>query len=148
MTNTEGSSSKTLNRDEPANFSKEISSGNFHFIEEPDVKAAEEEIWKSHVIISCPKSPHAFLGPLPDDKENLESLSAVFPCFEKQSPLIFTKGPYDLNFLKSKFRTEPKTDNNEKYICWLDKVEKKKGQFWKEIGIFDLIQLSRLAAFI
>jgi hypothetical protein len=45
--------------------------------------------------------------------------------------------------MKSKFRTEPKIDNNEKYICWLDKVEKKKGQFWKEIGIFDLIQLSR-----
>jgi len=65
----------------------------------------EEQIWKSQVIISCPNSPHAFLGPLPDDKENQEQLSAIFLCFEKHSPLIFTKGPYNLSFLKSKFRT-------------------------------------------
>lgn len=57
--------------------------------------------------------------------------------------MIFTKGPYDLSFLKSKFRTEPKIENNEKYLCWLDKVEKEKGPFWREMGIFDLIQLSR-----
>jgi hypothetical protein len=46
--------------------------------------------------------------------------------------------------LKSKFRTEPKIGENDPYIGWLDKLEKKKGQFWKDIGIFDLIQLSRL----
>jgi len=69
-------------------------------------------------------SPHAFLGPFPDDKEDLEKLSAVFPSFEERSPLIFTKGPYDLCFSKSKFMTEPKLENNEKYLCWLDKMEK------------------------
>ena len=26
---------------------------------------------------------------------------------------------------------------------WLNKVKRKKGQFWKDIGIFDLVQLSR-----
>jgi len=69
------------------------------------VKEAEDKIWKTQVIISCPNSPHAFLGPFPDDKEDLEKLSAVFPSFEERSPLVFTKGPYDLSFLKSKFRT-------------------------------------------
>ena len=45
--------------------------------------------------------------------------------------------------MKSKFRTEPKRDKNEDYIQWLNKVESKKGQFWKDISIFDLVQLSR-----
>jgi len=143
MRNPEGSSSQPPTRDEPINFSKEIPVGSLQFMEEPDVKEAEEKIWKSQVIIPCPNSPHAFLGRLPDNKENKEKLSAIFPNSEKRPPLIFTKGPYDLSFLKSKFRTEPKHENNEEYISWLDKVERRKGQFWKDIGIFDLIQLSR-----
>jgi hypothetical protein len=143
MTNAQGSSSGTTKRDEPINFSKEFSVGAPVFTEEPDIKETEEKIWKSQVINSCPKSTHALLGSLPLDKETPKGLSAVFPCHEEQLPLIFTKGPYDLSFVKSKFRTEPKIGENEPYIGWLDKVEKKKGQFWKDIGIFDLIQLSR-----
>jgi len=105
MAHAEGSTSKTSNHDEPINFSKEIPSDHPQYIVEPDMKEAEDIIWKTQVIISCPNSPHAFLGPLPDDKEDLEKLSAVFPSFEERSPLIFSKGPYDLSFLKSKFRT-------------------------------------------
>jgi len=104
---------------------------------------AEAQFWKSQVIIPYLNSPHAFLGLLPNTQEDQEQLSAIFPCFEKHKPLIFTQGPYDLSFLKSKFRTEPKHENNEDYLCWLNKVEKSKGQFWKDISIFDLIQLSR-----
>jgi len=143
MAHAEGSTSKTSTHDVPINFSKEVPSGHPQFIVEPDVKEAEDKIWKTQVIISCPDSPHAFLGPFPDDKEDPEKLSVVFPSFEERSPLIFTKGPYDLSFLKSKFWTEHIIENNEKYLCWLDKMEKQKGQFWKEMGIFDLIQLSR-----
>ena len=128
MAHAEGSTSKTLTHDEPINFSKEVQSGH-QFIVEPDVKEAEDKIWKTQVIISCPNSPHAFLGPFPDVKEDPEKLSVVFPNFEERSPLIFTKGPYDLSFLKSKFRTEPKIENNEKYFSWLDKMEKQNGQF-------------------
>jgi hypothetical protein len=68
MMNPEGSSSQPLNRDKTINFSKEISSGSSQFMEEPDVKEAEEKIWKSQVIILCPNSMHAYLGPLPNDK--------------------------------------------------------------------------------
>jgi len=135
MTNPEESSSQHSTRKEPVIFSKQISDGTLYF--------AEEQIWKSQVIIPCPNLTHAFLGPLPNVREDQEQLSAIFSCFEKHSPLIFTKGPYDLSFLKSKFRTEPKYENNEDYLCWLNKVEKWKGQFWKDIGIFDLIQLFR-----
>jgi len=105
MAHAEGSTSKTSTQDEPINFSKEFPRGHPQFIIEPDVKEAEDKIWKTQVIISCPNSPHAFLRPFPDNTEDPENPSAVFPCFEERSPLIFTKGPYDLSFLKSKFRT-------------------------------------------
>jgi hypothetical protein len=131
-----GSSSPPSNRDKLIDFSKDIPSGSPQFIEEPEVTEAEEKIWKSQVIVPCPNSP-------PDGNENQEELSAIFPSFEKCSPLIFTEGPYDLSFLNSKFITEPKHENNELYIHWLNMIEGKKGQFWKDIGIFDLIQLSR-----
>jgi len=107
------------------------------------VKEAENRIWKSQVIIPCPNLPHAHLGPILDAEDDNEKLNAVFPCFEKCLPLVFTKGPYNLGFMKSKLRIEPKYENNGDYLCWLDKVEGKKGQFWKDIGIFDLIELSR-----
>ncbi|XP_039687867.1 uncharacterized protein [Medicago truncatula] len=139
MTRADGSSSQSTKRHEP-NVNLPV---NYQFMEEPDVKEAEDKIWKSQVIISCPNSSHGYLGPLPDDSNDPEKLNTVFPCSEDQLPLIFSKGPYDLSFLKSKFRTEPKIENNEKYLEWLDKVEKTKGSFWKEMGIFDLIQLSR-----
>ena len=116
MTKQTGSSSQLPSNSEPINFSKAVPTGSPQFIEEPEVREAEEQIWKSQVIIPCPISPHAYLGPIPYDKENSEELNAIFPCFETHSPLIFTKGPYDLSFLKSKFRTEPKRDKNEDYI--------------------------------
>ena len=70
MAHAEGSTSKTSTHDEPINFSKEVPSGHLQFIVEPDVKEAEDKIWKTQVIISCCNSPHAFLGPFPDDKED------------------------------------------------------------------------------
>jgi hypothetical protein len=82
MTNAQGSSSGTTKCDEPINFSNEFSIGAPVFIEEPDIKEAEEKIWKSQVIISCPKSQYAFLGPLPTEKETPKGLSTVFPCSE------------------------------------------------------------------
>jgi len=143
MTKQQGSSSQPPSNNEPIDFSKAIPTGSLQFIEEPEVKEAEEQIWKSQVIIRCPISPHAYLGHIPYDKENCEELNVLFPCFEKHTPLIFTKRPYDLSFLKSSFGTEPKRDKNEDYIEWLNKVEHRKGQFWKDICIFDLVQLSR-----
>jgi len=143
MSHAEKSTPKVSTQDENINFSKELPSGHPQFIIEPDVKEVEDKIWKTQVIIPCPNSPHAFLGPFPDNTENPKNLNVVFPCFEERSPLIFTQGPDDLSFLKSKFRTEPRYENNERYLCSLDKMEKQKSQFWKVMGIFDLIQLSR-----
>ena len=138
MTNAAGTSH--VNREEPIDFTKEIASAAPAFMNEPEINEAEKAIWKTQVIIPCTDTPHAFLGPISLEPETPE-INSLFPCIETQPPLIFTKGPFDLSFVKSKIRTEPKT--YPEYIAWLDKVQKQKGQFWKEKGIFDLIQISR-----
>lgn len=129
MTKTGGWSSRTSRQEDSiAPSSSKNPSNNPQIIEDPDITEAEAKIWISQVIIPCPNSPHAFLGPFPKEKKEPEN-SAVFPCYEQTKPLIFSEGPYDLSFLKNKFRTEPKINNNEQYIEWLNKVEKKKSQF-------------------
>jgi len=67
MAHARGSTSKISTRDEPINFSKVDPSGHPQFIIELDVKEVEDKICKTQVIISCPNSPHAFLGPFPDN---------------------------------------------------------------------------------
>jgi len=47
MTNQEGPSFQLPNTDEPINFSMEVSIRSPQFIVEPEVKEAEERIWKS-----------------------------------------------------------------------------------------------------
>ena len=126
MLNQKGFSSKTPINIDSINFSKEVSPNTSQFIAELEVKEAEDRIWKSQVIIMCPNSTHAYLGPIPNDKDDNEALDAVFPCYEKHAPLVFTKGPYNLNFMKSKFRIEPKHEKNEDYLRWLNKVERKR----------------------
>lgn len=37
------------------------------------------------------------------------------------------------------------SQKNKAYIEWLNKVKKKKGYFWRDQEIYDLIQLSRIS---
>jgi len=86
MTNQEGTSSQLPSNDESINFSKEIPTDSPQIIVEAEVKEVEDRILKSQVIILCPNSPYAYLGPILDDKDNNEALSAIFHCFEKRLP--------------------------------------------------------------
>jgi len=47
MTKQTGSSSQLPSNSEPINFSKAVPTGSPQFIEEPEVREAEEQIWKS-----------------------------------------------------------------------------------------------------
>ncbi|XP_050890475.1 uncharacterized protein LOC127095892 [Lathyrus oleraceus] len=65
---------------------------------------------------------------------------------EKNDPQSSTDdGELSLTYLNYTriFRTCPWSKDPSDYLSWLDKVEKIKGDFWNEVGIFDLIQLSR-----
>lgn len=42
------------------------------------------------------------------------------------------------------FGSCPLSKDHEPYITWLTKVEKEKAQFWKELGIYDMIELSKV----
>ena len=99
MTNQEGSSSQLPTNDEPINFSIDVPTGSPEFIVEPEVKEAEDRIWKSQVIIPCPNSPHAYLGPILDDKDKNEELSAISLCFAKTFAFNFHQGLTQLHLL-------------------------------------------------
>jgi len=47
MAHAEKSTPKVSTQDEPINFSKELPSGHPQFIIEPDLKEAEDKIWKT-----------------------------------------------------------------------------------------------------
>jgi len=118
-----------------------VQPGNAWFAEEPYLKEEKALIWKSQVLTPHSDSSYAYLGPI--EKTESEELNEIFPCYKKYLPRIFAQNPetlYHLNYLETRvFRAAPIVENVEAYISWLDKVEKQKGEFWKEIGIFDLI---------
>lgn len=53
----------------------------------------------------------------------------------------------DLKFMNHAMRVSCSTlhPGNKDYLAWLNKVQKKKQTRWEELGIFDEIQLSRIA---
>lgn len=55
---------------------------------------------------------------------------------------MFVDAPFDLNFFKNKvFHSFPLIEDTD-YIKWLYMVHDKKMHFLRDLGIFDLIQLS------
>lgn len=109
------------------NFSVPAQSGNVLFSEEPIFTKENNQIWKSQILVPHPYSKHAYLGPI--EKTESEELQSILPCYKKHSPLIFTQNPdipYNLKFLGTKvFKAAPIFENNEPYLIWLNKLEKK-----------------------
>ncbi|KAK2416159.1 serine/threonine-protein phosphatase 7 long form protein [Trifolium repens] len=116
------------------------------FVSEPDMTAVEDNIWGEELMI-----PHklggrtfAFAGPLPSSDNFSEDVSNIFPLNTTCEPKIFVNSVFDMSFFEPgyrAFRSAPVV--SESYLKWLNKVEKQYANFWKESGIFDLIQLSR-----
>ncbi|KAL5064773.1 hypothetical protein RYX36_026510, partial [Vicia faba] len=56
---------------------------------------------------------------------------------------------FQLDYIIESFRPFRSCQTLDKsYLAWITKVEKKKTQAWKELGIFDLIQMSKLGSVI
>ncbi|KAK2442745.1 serine/threonine-protein phosphatase 7 long form protein [Trifolium repens] len=116
------------------------------FVSEPDMTSVESNIWGEELII-----PHklegktfAIAGPLPSSDNFSEDVSNIFPLHVTCEPKIFANSVFDMSFYEPgyrAFRSAPIV--SESYLKWLNKVEKHYATFWKESGIFDLIQLSR-----
>ncbi|GAU30843.1 hypothetical protein TSUD_365500 [Trifolium subterraneum] len=106
-----------------------------------------KEIWEKRVIFpySLDNKTFAFGEPKPlENNRNKETIS-FFPSYSNCSPRTFISGTYNFSYLKPPnkiFRSAPTIV--EGYLAWLDRVQQAFGSLWKDFGIFDFIQLSRL----
>ncbi|XP_057434184.1 uncharacterized protein LOC130726879 [Lotus japonicus] len=115
------------------------------FVPEPPNEEEKIKIWNSQVLIpfSIGDKLHAYLGPYQTTFPR--NASAFFPSPLPDEKILAFRDSYNLSFLGDPpraFRSSPPVKTNP-YIEWLNKVEKVKGDFWKTLGIFDIIQLSR-----
>jgi hypothetical protein len=88
----------------------------------------------------------AFGGPLPDAKNRTPTILKLFPVYEPCQPRVFMNTTHNFNFIKPPnkvFRSAPYY-GNEGYLEWLDRIQGAYGDFWKDFGIYELIQLSRV----
>ncbi|XLU35483.1 hypothetical protein S245_071549, partial [Arachis hypogaea] len=85
-----------------------------------------------------------FVGPI-ISLEVANKIKNIFPGHPQRRPVAFQDsisiGYFDSN--NRLFRNPPKT-NIGGYHAWLSRVETEKTTLWKEIGIYDLIQLSKI----
>jgi hypothetical protein len=116
---------------------------------EPVMNTEKRKFWENQVMFpyTIANRTCAFGGPLPNSKSKSAAILSIFPVYEPCKPRAFIDSPYNFNFIKPPnkvFRSAPYYENEE-YIAWLDRVQVGYGDFWKDAGIFELIQLSRTA---
>lgn len=105
---------------------------------------------------------HALFGPLSDLDTDFSKQKEYFPTYHKCKPIGQAKKPrvepttteepkidetIDLRFMYNEFRVfraTPSFKDPTDYIEWLNKIEKAKAQTWKDMGIYDLIMLSKV----
>jgi len=113
---------------------------------EPDLDAEKAKIWKSKVLIqySISGTVCAFLGPYPTSKLNPQEVEETFPGYGSHKPRIFSHDSFNMTFMNQRvFRFSPSATHTPTYFEWIEKVEAQKAQFRKNLGIFNLIQLSK-----
>jgi hypothetical protein len=115
---------------------------------EPVMNSERRRIWETQVMFpySLADRTFAFGGPLPDAKNKNSTVLSIFPTYEPCKPRAFIDSSYNFNFIKPPnkvFRYAPYY-GNEEYLKWMDRVQVGYGDFWKDSGIYDLIQLSRV----
>jgi hypothetical protein len=108
----------------------------------------KRKIWETQVMFpySLAGRTYAFGGPLPDAKSKNSAIMEIFPVYKPCCPRTFLNSPYNFNFIKPPnkvFRSAPYY-GNEGYLEWLDRVQVGYGDFWKDAGLYELIQLSRV----
>lgn len=90
----------------------------------------------------------AFHGPLADAKSSPTRVTPFFPGYKPIMPPTFDISiTLDVKFIEAKarvFRSMP-TPGNKEYLVWLNKVQFKRHDQWRSVGIFDLIQISKYA---
>ncbi|WJX32837.1 hypothetical protein P8452_21118 [Trifolium repens] len=115
---------------------------------EPVMNTEKRKIWENQVMFPYTIADRtcAFGGLLPNSKSKSAAILSIFPVHEPCKPRAFIDSTYNFNFIKPPnkvFRSAPYY-GNEEYTKWLDRVQVGYGDFWKDAGLFELIQLSRV----
>lgn len=143
--------------------------GNQQYIPEPPLEEEKWCIYQSQVLISISifGMKHAILGPLPYVNVNPAKLKEFFPTYHYNKPIASkkktrvntevtekpsksstepTENPINLDYMNNfrLFLSFPLFKDPKVYLAWLAKVEKRKTQVWKNMGIFYMIQLSKV----
>ncbi|XLS61047.1 hypothetical protein HN51_015275 [Arachis hypogaea] len=111
----------------------------------PKPEASKSKIWESQVLLplTIDGVDSAFIGPIVSLKIANE-IKNIFSGHPQRKSVAFQDfipiGYFDSN--NRLFRNSSKT-NIEGYHAWLGRVETEKMTLCKEIGIYDLIQLSK-----
>ncbi|KAH1249502.1 hypothetical protein GmHk_05G012837 [Glycine max] len=104
-----------------------------------------KKVWETHVLLlaSLDTKPICFASPY-HPHIDLEAIKDWLPTHEGKQTLIH-KGSIRSDFWKDKSgicRVLPPKDRKI-YLTWLKCLEAKKAQHWKNINIYDMIQLSK-----
>lgn len=87
---------------------------------------------------------YAFLGPYAGSTLDPTKIEGNFPSCEGHKPMIFWCDPLNMSFMKHRiFRSSSSATHTPPFLKWLEKVKVHKAQVCKNLGIFNLIQLSK-----
>lgn len=117
------------------------------YILEPPLMKTTRRLWYSGAFIpySIADNIFAFMGPLPRLVKKPDFLEKILPSYHGWKHMVFSDQPFDFNFLENNVYLPPPLEApNSSYINWLNRMEKRRKALWKYLGIFDLIQLSRV----
>ncbi|XP_050895364.1 uncharacterized protein LOC127101982 [Lathyrus oleraceus] len=125
-------------------------------------RLSDQEILGRLMVVVQAEKNYALPGPLADLDADPSMLGEFFPSFHKCKPIGKARDPrikitstenpkagdiIDLRYVNNGFRdfcVTPTFKDPTFYLDWLNIVEKAKAQAWKDIGIYDLIMLSKL----
>lgn len=129
-----------------ASITTHILARNQLYVPEPPLQEEKALIWKSQVLIPFNISDitHVFSSSLPDLNMNVERVSEILPCYHHTKPLAVVDKPLDFTYMSTCVFQLALYTNQLNYLHQLNKVESKKGKIWKDQGLFNLIQLSRV----
>lgn len=85
------------------------------------------------------------MGPLHRLVKKPSFLEKIFLNYHGWEPVVFSDQPFDFHFLENQVYFHPPLEAPDSAcINGLNGVEKRGKALWKYLGIFDLIQLSRV----
>ncbi|QHO12431.1 uncharacterized protein DS421_15g506860 [Arachis hypogaea] len=111
----------------------------------PEPEASKSKLWESQVLLplTIDSVDSAFVGPIVSLKEANEIKSIFFWSPQRKSVAFQDSIPIGYFDSNNRLFRNPSKTNIGGYHAWLGRVETEKMTLWKEIGIYDLIELSK-----